>query len=242
LMFVDTSSEGVMSLPTGVFKTTLGLKAVIAVTGILLVGFVLVHLLGNLQVYVGAEAMNNYAAMLKGMPGPLWAARFGLLAMFGLHIWANLKLRARNQAARASKYEVDKPIDATWASRSMLLTGLTLLAFVLYHLAHFTLGWTDPQNYKLVDSAGRHDVYSMLVLGFQKPLVAGLYVIAMGFLGAHLYHGIASAFQTMGLRRLTLREAIDAAGHGLALLLVVGNISIPLACLVGLLQPSQGVF
>jgi len=231
-----------MGLPTGVFKTTLGLKAIVAVTGILLVGFVIGHLVGNLQVYLGPDALNDYAALLKGMPGPLWAARIGLLVMFGLHIWANLKLRARNNAARASRYEVDKPIQATWASRSMLMTGLALLAFVLYHLAHFTLGWTDPENYKLVDAAGRHDVYSMLVLGFQQPLVAALYVIAMGFLGLHLYHGVSSAFQTMGLRKLTWRETIDAAGHGLALLIVIGNISIPIACLVGLVQPAQGAF
>jgi len=214
----------------------------VAATGAALGGFVLIHLLGNLQVFVGPDAMNDYAAMLKGMPGPLWAARSGLLLMFGVHLWANAKLRARNRAARVQRYEVDKPIDATVASRSMLLTGLALLAFVLYHLAHFTLGWTDPDSYRLVDAAGRHDVYSMLVLGFQKPLVAGLYVIAMGFLGFHLYHGVASAFQTVGLRKLTWQEGIDAGGRMLALLVVIGNISIPFACLVGLIEPAQGSF
>ena len=231
-----------MSSWSRVARTTIGLKYIVGVTGLLLGGFVLIHLLGNLQVYLGADAMNTYAATLKGMPGPLWMARLGLLAVFAIHIIANLKLRARNQAARRVDYDDKKPLASTAASRSMLVTGFALLAFILYHLAHFTLGLTDPQNFHLTDELGRHDVYSMLVLGFQQPLVSGLYIIAMGFLGLHLYHGMASVFQTVGVRKMTFREAMDGFGHAFALLVVIGNISIPLACLVGLLEPAQGVF
>lgn len=223
-------------------RTTIGLKLIVGTTGFLLGGFVLVHLLGNLQVYVGPEAMNAYAAMLKGMPGPLWAARFGLLAIFVVHIAANMKLKGRNDAARRTAYAEKHALKSTAASRTMLVTGIALLAFVAYHLAHFTLGLTDPQNFDLHDELGRHDVYSMLVLGFQKPLVSGLYILAMAFLGLHLAHGMASVFQTGGWRTLTWRKAIDGGGRAFALLVVLGNISIPVACLIGLLRPAQGAF
>ena len=231
-----------MSSWSRVTQSTVGLKFIIGLTGFLLAAFVFIHLLGNLQVYVGAEAVNQYAALLKSMPGPLWAARLGLLAIFGIHVVANGKLHARNRRARRVPYETSTALQSTAASRSMFVTGVALLAFVAYHLAHFTLGLTDPDNYSLHDELGRHDVYSMLVLGFQQPLVSALYVIAMGFLGLHLYHGLASVFQTAGLRTLTWRDLIDGAGRLVALLVVLGNISIPLACLVGILKPAQGVF
>ena len=225
-----------------VAQSTVGLKFIVGLTGFLLAAFVFVHLLGNLQVYVGPEAVNAYAALLKSMPGPLWTARLGLLVVFVVHVVANGKLHARNRAARPVAYEEKTALKSTAASRSMFVTGVALLAFVAYHLAHFTLGLTDPSNYSLHDELGRHDVYSMLVLGFQQPLVSALYIIAMGFLGLHLYHGLASVFQTAGLRTLTWRDLIDGAGRAAALLVVLGNISIPLACLVGILRPAQGVF
>lgn len=224
------------------FTSTVGLKQIVGLTGFLLAGFVLAHLLGNLQIFLGPDAINSYAAKLKGLPGPLWAARIGLLTIFTIHIWAIFTLWRRNSDAREKKYSEKKPVKATFASRSMTLTGLVIFFFVAYHLAHFTLGLTDPENYHLVDPQGRHDVYSMMVLGFQQPLVSALYFVAMGLLGLHLGHGVASLFQTAGIRTMQFRQWTDFAGRAFALAIVLGNIAIPLACLIGLVQPAQGRF
>ena len=224
------------------FTSTVGLKQIVGLTGLLLAGFVLAHLAGNLQIFLGPEAINSYAANLKGLPGPLWAARLGLLAVLLTHVWGIFTLRSRNSAARPRGYAVKKPIASTAASRSMTLSGLVILFFIAYHLAHFTIGLTDPQNYHLVDDQGRHDVFSMMVLGFRQPLVAGLYIVAMGLLGMHLAHGVASLFQTAGVRTMQFRDWTDLIGRGFALIIVLGNISIPLACLIGLVEPAQGRF
>lgn len=226
----------------GFTTTTVGLKQIVGLTGFLLAGFVLGHLLGNLQIFLGPDAINSYAANLKSLPGPLWTARVGLLAVLVAHLWGVFTLWKRNAKAREKDYNTRKPIDSTLASRSMMLTGLVILFFVGYHLAHFTFGWTDPQNYHLVDDQGRHDVYSMMALGFRQPLVSGLYIIAMGLLGLHLGHGVASLFQTAGIRTMQFRQWTDLIGRGFALLIVIGNISIPLACLAGLVEPTQGRF
>lgn len=216
--------------------STLGLKFIVSITGVLLVGFVIGHLAGNLQMFVGPDAVNTYAAMLKGMPGPLWAVRLGLLAMFLVHIWANLKLRARNAAARSREYEVKKPIISTIYSRTMLLSGLILLAFVIYHLAHFTLGLIQPELYTL-EEGGRHDVYSMTAAGFQNPLIAISYIVAMGLLFMHLAHGVSSVFQTIGWRKPRFVPAVQMLGYIVAIGVVLGNIAIVVACLVGIINP-----
>lgn len=223
-------------------STTVGTKFLVAATGAFLALFVLGHMLGNLQIFLGPEAMNSYAAALKGMPGPLWGVRLVLLAAFVVHIVGNVKLTRRNRAARPEGYAVNKPIESTLASRTMLLSGLVLLAFVAFHLAHLTLGLTHPEYSGLYDSQGRHDVYSMAVLGFQQPLTAGVYLAAMALLGMHLAHGAASMFQTGGLRPLNLARGVEAFGRLFALVVVAGNVSIVLACLLGLIEPAQGVF
>lgn len=214
----------------------------VAVTGAFLALFVLGHMAGNLQIFLGQDAVNTYAAGLKGMPGPLWAARIVLLASLILHIVGNLKLRARNQAARPQAYAVTKAVKSTLYSRTMLLSGLVILAFIVYHLAHLTLGLIHPEYHALMDAEGRHDVFSMTVLGFQDPLVAISYLVAMGLLFMHLAHGVASLFQTFGLRALHWREAIDMGGRLFAIAVVLGNVAMVVACLVGLIQPAQGEF
>ncbi len=222
------------SLPTSV-----QLKFVVGATGALLALFVLGHLAGNLQIFLGPDAINSYAATLKGMPGPLWIARLTLLAAVCLHIWGIFKLRARNQAARPIGYADKKPLVSTVFSRTMFPSGLVILAFVVYHLAHFTLGWTNPDLYALLDDRGRPDVFSMMVLSFQNPLIAGTYFIAMGFLGMHLAHGVASSFQTAGLRKRQWKPYLDGIGRLFALIIVIGNVAIPLACLLGFIEPMQ---
>ncbi len=222
-------------------SSTVGTKFAVAATGAILAFFVLVHMAGNLQIFLGPDAMNTYAATLKGMPGPLWVARLGLLAALVIHIVGNLKLRSRNTAARPVAYAVKKPIDSTVYSRTMLLSGGILFAFIVYHLAHFTLGLISPQLYTLTDAQGRHDVYSMVVLAFRQPLVAIPYLIAMVLLFMHLAHGVASMFQSFGLRTPTWRDAIDGLGRLFAILVVAGNVAIVLACLLGVIEPFQEV-
>ncbi len=231
-----------MSGPSKALSSTLGTKAIVAVTGALLAFFVLGHMAGNLQIFLGQDAVNSYAAGLKAMPGPLWVARLGLLAALILHIVGNSKLRARNQAARPQAYAVKKPIDSTLYSRTMLLSGMVLLAFIVYHLAHLTLGLIHPEYYSLTDAEGRHDVFSMTVLGFQQPLVAAAYLAAMALLFMHLAHGVASLFQTFGLRAMQWRQAIDLGGRLFAIVVVLGNVAMVVACLTGLIQPAQGEF
>lgn len=216
--------------------STVGLKFIVTVTGVLLVGFVVGHLAGNLQMFVGPDAVNSYAAALKGMGGPLWVVRLGLLTVFGIHIWANLALRSRNAKARPQGYAVRKPIVSSLYSRTMLLSGLILLAFVVYHLAHFTLGWVEPANYALRES-GRHDVYSMTAAGFRNPAIAASYLLAMLLLFMHLAHGVASVFQTIGWRKPRFVPAVQMLGYVVAIGVVLGNVAIVVACLAGIIKP-----
>ena len=207
-------------------SSTVGTKLTVAITGAILAFFVLGHMAGNLQMFLGQDAVNTYAAALKGMPGPLWVARLGLLAALAAHIVGNVKLRARNTAARPQAYARQQPLDSTLYSRTMLLSGMILLAFIVYHLAHFTLGWIEPGFHALRDAEGRHDVFSMTVLSFQKPLVAIPYLAAMALLFMHLAHGVASLFQSFGLRTPKWRDGIDMGGRLFAIAVVVGNIAI----------------
>ena len=212
--------------------STVGSKYVVAVTGWALTGFVLVHMLGNMLVFVGREQLNNYAHTLKANPGLLWTARLGLLVAFVLHIWLALQLKMRNLAARPTAYVYSHTEEASFASRTMVWSGLAIFFFVLYHLAHFTLGWTDSANFHLEDPKGQHDVYAMVVHSFQHPLVSGLYILAMVFLGLHMSHGVQSTFQSLGITRRRWDRFIYRSGMALTLIIVIGNISIPLAILL----------
>jgi len=219
--------------------STIGTKTVVAVTGVVLVLFVVGHMLGNLQIYLGPDAINSYAEFLKSKPGPLWMIRMGLLAALLLHIGGIVKLTLANKRARPVAYAQKKPVQSTLASRTMAYSGAILLAFIVYHLLHFTIGVTNPEHFHLKDAMGRHDVYSMTILGFQQPLVALSYIIAMGLLGMHLGHGVASLFQSTGLRNPQFLPTIELIGRIIAVLVVLGNISIPLAALLGLIAPTQ---
>lgn len=217
-------------------QSTISSKYVVAVTGWILTGFVLVHMLGNLLVYAGREPLNNYAHALKDNPLLLWTARLGLLLAFLVHIVLSLKLKLKNQAARPTPYVFKHTEEASFASRTMVWTGLVIFFFVLYHLAHFTLGLTDPQHFTLKDPKGHPDVYSMVVYGFQSPIVSGLYILAMIFLGLHMSHGVQSTFQSLGITRQRWDALIYRLGMAFTLIVVIGNISMPLAILFGFIK------
>lgn len=224
----------------GGLSSTVGIKFLVAVTGLIWVLFVTIHMLGNLQIYLGPEAINSYAAFLKSKPGPLWVARVILLAALVVHVWGITKLTLANREARPIPYAVKKTVRSTFSSRTMVMSGLVLLSFVIYHLLHFTLGVTHPEHFRLEDAVGRHDVYSMTVLGFQQPIVSIAYIVATLLLGLHLSHGISSLFQTMGLSRPWIAPLIERLGLVVTVIVVIGNVMIPLSALFGLIEPTQG--
>ncbi len=225
-----------MTLISRFFNSTLGKKYIMAITGFLLVGFVIVHMLGNLQVFIGPSAINEYAELLKSKPALLWTARLGLLAIALLHVATAIQLVLRNRAARPVQYGVAKPVGASLSSRLAAITGTLIFAFIVYHLLHFTVGVTNPEFMDLRDAQGRHDVFGMVVRGFSNPLVAGVYLLAMALLCSHLRHGVSSMFQSLGLKSGAYDTLIDRAAIVTAAAIFLGNCAIVIAVLGGLVK------
>lgn len=220
------------------WQSSLGKKYVMAVTGLGLFLFVIIHMLGNLQIYLGPEYLNAYARALKSTPALLWGARTGLLFIAILHITVAAQLTRANRQARPVSYLQKKPVASTFASRTMIISGLVLLAFILFHLAHFTLGWVDPQYLDLRDpiDMSRHDVYRMMITGFSNPFISLFYLVSMGLLLFHLSHGVSSLFQSLGLRSKKIVGVLDKFARVTALVLFLGNASIPLSILAGVIK------
>jgi len=227
-----------MNVLTRIWHSSLGKKYIMAVTGGLLVLFVIGHMLGNLQIFLGPDALNTYAYFLQHKPALVWAVRLGLLAIVGLHITSAIRLSLENKAARPIPYARQEWVAATYASRTMLMSGLIVATFIVYHLLHFTvdvpaLNGTGLAFKSLHDAAGRHDVYTMVILGFRQPVVSGVYLVGMFLLCLHLRHGIASTAQSLGLRTPGNARFFELLAWAIAILLFVGNSSIPLAILCG---------
>ncbi|HVM97573.1 MAG TPA: succinate dehydrogenase cytochrome b subunit [Candidatus Acidoferrales bacterium] len=216
------------------FNSTIGMKWLMGLTGLFLTLFVFAHMLGNLQVYLGPEALNSYSDTLQHLGEFLWLMRLGLLTIFVVHIISAVRLSQLNRSARPERYAVITPQVSRYASRTMLMGGLIVLGFVVYHLAHFTLGLVNPEQYHLTDAKGRHDVYAMVVLGFRQPLIAFSYILAMVPLMLHLQHGASSFFQSLGLNYPKYNYIFRAVGPVLSAIIFIGNCSIPLAILAGL--------
>lgn len=241
---MTTATADSATMAQRIFTSTIGLKVVMAVTGALGVGFVLGHMIGNLQVLLpagpdGLYPINKYAHMLQSLGGLLWAARLGLIAILILHVWAAISLKKRNVAARPVGYDQQADLKASKPSKLMTLSGMTILAFLLYHLAHFTFGLTGAeynQYTPAINGIVYHDVQAMVIGGFQQPLVAGLYIIANILLGLHLHHAATSMFQTLGLRRGGYRAIVDKVGPALAVVVIAGNVTMPLAVLLGIIK------
>lgn len=202
-----------------------------AVTGVILVGFLIAHFLGNALVFVGPEAINAYSAGLHNLAELLWVARIVLIVSVGLHIFCALRLAGKNTAARPQRYKVKRDLATNYAARTMIWSGPILLGFILFHLAHLTLGVT-PGDY----AHSHSDVYSNVVRGFSIPWVSGFYIVSMLALGNHLYHGVWSMFQSLGLNHPTYNPRLMRAALGVTLLVTLGNISIPLAVLLGIVH------
>lgn len=216
--------------------SSLGKKYVMAITGLALFGFVIIHMIGNLQIFLGPDVLNTYAAFLKSKPLLVWGARLGLLVIVSFHVWAAVRLTQANRAARPVSYAVQTPIVASYASRTMVVSGVIMASFIIYHLLHFTTGGVDPELLKFRDALGRHDVYRMVVRGFSNPLAASFYILGMVLLGLHLSHGISALFQSLGLRNRAWGCFLDRFAKIAAAVIFIGNCSIPLAVMAGILK------
>lgn len=211
------------------FKSSVRSKVVMALSGLVLVSYVIFHMLGNLQVFEGAHALNNYVAFLRDMPILLWTARIGLLSLAVLHIVLAIRLTLRNRRARPVAYAVREYRQASFASRTMAASGLVLLLFIIFHLLHLTAGVIDPSSADRLDAEGYRDVYGKIVHAFQNPLIAALYLAGQLGLGLHLNHAVTSSIQTLGLEHAAFNRFFKAAGPTVALVVVLGNVAIILA-------------
>jgi succinate dehydrogenase / fumarate reductase cytochrome b subunit len=221
------ASEGIA------FRTAVGRKAIMAVTGLMLFGFVVAHLFGNLKVYQGAEVLNAYGEHLREMGAPilghgqaLWALRIGLLVAVGLHLWAAWSLTRQSWRARPQPYLVVSHVASTYASRTMRWGGVIVLLYVLFHLADLTLGWANPDFHP-----GKP--YENLVISLTSPLVSSLYVVANVALGLHLYHGLWSLFQSLGWNSQRWNPWRRRFATLFAWVITLGNVSFPIAVLTG---------
>jgi succinate dehydrogenase / fumarate reductase cytochrome b subunit len=230
-----------MNIVTAFFNSSLGKKYIMALTGAGLFVFVVGHMIGNLQVFIGAEALNRYGAFLQGLGELLWGARIGLIVLVVLHIWSAVKLSAENKAARPIGYGNYKPVGSSYASRTMLMSGLIIAAFVIYHLLHYTfvvqaINGTGVNFGELHDEQGRHDIYRMMILGFRQPIVSLFYIVGIALLCLHLSHGVSAMFQSLGLKNKNWKPLIDGFAKFIAIVLLVGYCSIPIAVLTGLVK------
>ena len=232
-----------MKLVTAIFNSTLGRKYLMALTGLALVFFVIGHLAGNLQIFGPPDLINSYGEFLHSKPALLWGARLGLLATVAIHIWSAIALSKANKAARPVPYAEWNPTVASYASRTMLMSGLIVAAFIIYHLLHFTIQspginftGTDFRDFSETTQLGgeRHDVYRMMVTGFRNPLVSIFYIVSIGLLSLHLSHGVSAMFQSLGLKNRGSGPALDGAAKLFAGVVFVGYASIPVAVLLGL--------
>jgi succinate dehydrogenase / fumarate reductase cytochrome b subunit len=214
------------------FDTTVGKKAIVAATGVVLYGFVVVHMLGNLQIFLGRDAFNAYAAAVKSIPAVLWGARLTLLASVVLHVAMSLSLVVSSAAARPVGYRVRRYQTTSAAALTMKWGGPALALFILFHLAHLTFPGVAMGNYK----HSHLDAYSNFVNGFSIWWVTAIYLAAQLCLGMHLYHGAQSLFQTVGLSHPRYEKLKLIGPPALGVAVAVGNIIMPLAVLAGVVH------
>jgi succinate dehydrogenase / fumarate reductase cytochrome b subunit len=244
------------------FTSSIGKKQMVAVTGLLLILFVVGHMVGNLQIFLAPEWINSYAYKLQGLGIGLWAIRIGLLAAVVIHIVAAISLNLENRKAGGSRYAVNAPRASTPASRSMVLSGLILLSFIVFHLLHFTVRRVPHHEYEeaIVTAQGEalpthvtltkhwglklsemppvevHNVHGMMIAGFSYWYISTFYIFSMFLLALHLSHGVGSLFQTLGLRNSRNARVIDLGSRIFAWALFAGYISIPVAVMARIIK------
>jgi succinate dehydrogenase / fumarate reductase cytochrome b subunit len=220
------------------YRSTIGKKIIMAATGLIGIGFVIGHMAGNLQAFIGQNKLNAYGALLHGpLAELLWVVRVVLIIAVVLHVLMAWQLTMRARAARPIGYRKREPQVSTLASRTMRWGGVLLLAFIVVHILHFTTGQIDPANWRgRLDAAGRHDVYGNLVASFRIWWVAAFYVLAMIFLGLHLYHGAWSSVRTLGYAKPSPRPLHRQIALIVAAVVWLGFTLVPLGVLAGLIR------
>ena len=209
------------------YDSTVGKKIVMAVSGVVLFGYVVAHLLGNLQIFIGPDQINHYAALLHASPPLLWTARIFLLIMLFLHIWSSVQLALRKWDARPIAYVKKRAVGSSYASRTMYWSGPIVLAFLIFHLLQFTAGIIHPGS-QFIEG----DVYHNVVAGFQVWWVSAWYIFAVSLLGVHLSHGISAMFQSLGLAHPRYTPLLNKAAVVIATAIVLGFISVPISVLL----------
>jgi succinate dehydrogenase / fumarate reductase cytochrome b subunit len=219
-----------------IYRTTIGQKVIMAVTGFILVLFVIAHMLGNLHAFQGAQELNAYGAFLRQVGEPalsdaqaLWTVRIILLVSALLHIWSAVSLTKLDLESRPVGYRRKQMINASLAARTMRYSGVLLAVFIVFHILHFTIG-------TLLPGFRPGDVYANVVRGFSSPLVALFYVVAMVALGLHLYHGVWSMFQTLGLNNRGRTRFWGGLATVVAVVVALGMISVPVAVLARIIR------
>ena len=208
-------------------QSSVGRKILVAVTGVMLVAFICVHLLGNMSLFAGADAINAYAEKLHSLGPVVWIFRAAMLGIFTVHVIFAVQLSFENSSARPEAYMQKVNEEATFMSRNMLITGGVLLAFVVYHILHFTARIVGVENVEtLVDATGRFDVYTMVVQSFNSAFIAGVYIVSMICLFLHLAHGVGSFFQTLGLTNDSTFDAVGKLGKVVSIVLLVGYVAV----------------
>jgi succinate dehydrogenase / fumarate reductase cytochrome b subunit len=223
-----TGVAATLPRPLRFWNTTIGKKAVMAVSGVVLAGFVAGHLLGNLQIFLGPDRFNGYARTLNSLPELLWAVRITLLAMVTLHIWSSIQLAVIKSEARPVDHVRRRPIASSYASRTMYWSGPIVAAFIIYHLMQFTFGVGGTPY-----MAG--DPYGNVINGFRVPAVSIFYIIAIGLLCLHLRHGLSSMLLSLGFHHPRYTPRLKAAAAIIALLIFFGFISMPVAVMAGVI-------
>jgi succinate dehydrogenase / fumarate reductase, cytochrome b subunit len=218
------------------YQSSIGKKITVAITGVILIVFVIGHLLGNLEMYLGQDHTNWYAEFLRSTGPVLWIVRIVLLAAVVTHIVATIQLTVENRRAKRKKYAKKAPQASTIGSRTMIYSGLLVLCFVIYHLLHFTFQTTNPEFRTLTDAQGRHDVYHMVILAFRQPFISSFYLLAVFLLVWHLSHGFGSLTQTLGINNRKVSGLLSNGGRVLSWLIFAGYASIPITVLLGILK------
>ncbi|WP_129672786.1 succinate dehydrogenase cytochrome b subunit [Candidatus Chloroploca sp. Khr17] len=243
---------GVLTL----YRTSVGKKVIMALTGFILVGFVVFHMYGNTKMYQGPEAFNAYAVGLRELAYPvfgyehlLWIARLVLIGAVILHIWSATALTMQSQkstsanAVSGTRRYGEQKRQTSYAAYTMRFGGIVLLLFIIYHILHLTFGMVGygPGEFQHPNYLGAHPeyfVYNNVVVGFQNPLISGFYMLAMVFLGMHLYHGVWSMFQTLGLNSVKYTGVLRGLAVLVAVAVVIGNLSFPIAVMAGIVGPA----
>lgn len=219
-----------MNRAVAIYQSSIGKKYLMAITGLIGIGFVIGHMIGNLQIFQGPEKLNHYAVALRKLGPLLYLARLILLTSVIAHVVLAYQLSRMSWDARGYAYKKWKPVGSDYASRTMRWTGPILLLFIIYHLLDFTFGYASPAGYV------HGDVYDNVVRSFQNPLITGFYVISMLCLGLHIYHGFWSMFQSMGLNDDKWTGQLRGLSVVITAIIVIGNIVMPVAVLAGFVR------